>query len=83
MTELKNIEPDYVHSSNALFSFMKEASYLEDALLNKRLCPRYCGEKIEYLNLLEPLQGNLYFHIYYALFHRFQHPVTRETHFRI
>lgn len=51
MTELKNIEPDYVHSSNALFSFMKEASYLEDALLNKRLCPRYCGEKIEYLNL--------------------------------
>jgi hypothetical protein len=56
-TELKNV--DYVHSSNAIFNFMKESKHLKDALLHKRLSPRYCEENIEYLQLKnedEPIQ---------------------------
>ena len=50
--EIKNIEPDYIHSSNTVFSFMTKAEYLEIALLNKSVFPRYCEENIEYLNLM-------------------------------
>lgn len=49
--EIKNEELDYIHSSNTVFSFMKEAKYLEDAILNRCLLPRYYEENIEYLDL--------------------------------
>lgn len=49
--EIKNIEPDYIHSSNTVFSFMQKAEYLEKALLNRCVSPRYYEENIEYLNL--------------------------------
>lgn len=52
IVEIKNIEPDYIHSSNTVFSFMKKAEYLELALTNRCLSPRYCEENIKYLNLL-------------------------------
>ena len=54
--EIKNIEPEYIHSSNAIFHFMKEADYLEKAILNKGLCPRYCEEKVGYLGLRDVSQ---------------------------
>lgn len=50
--EIRNIEPEYVHSSNTVFSFMNKAAYLEKAISEKRLSPRYCKENIEYLNLM-------------------------------
>lgn len=50
--EIRNIEPDYIHSSNTVFSFMKREEYLKKALFNKCLSPRYCEENIEYLNLM-------------------------------
>lgn len=49
--KIKEIEPDYVHSSNAIYNFMKEFSYLKEAIKNKALTPRYCEENIEYLDL--------------------------------
>ena len=49
--KIEDIEPDFIHSSNTVFSFMKEAEYLEKAILNKCISPRYCEENIEYLNL--------------------------------
>lgn len=30
--EIRSLEPDYTHSSNAVFSFMSKAEYLEKAL---------------------------------------------------
>lgn len=55
--EIKNIEPEYVHSSNAVFHFMKEADYLEKAILKKGLSPRYYEEKIDYLGLHDESQN--------------------------
>lgn len=49
--EIINIEPDYIHSANTVFNFMKESEYLEKALSTKSLPPRYCEENIECLNL--------------------------------
>ena len=49
--KIKEIEPDYVHSSNAIYNFMKEFSYLKEAIKNKALTPRYCEENIEYLDI--------------------------------
>ena len=42
---------DYVHSANSLFHFMTNSKYLDDALKRKALCPRYCNENVEYLNI--------------------------------
>lgn len=42
---------DYVQSANALFHFMKRGVFLENALLNKALLPRYCIEDVRYLNI--------------------------------
>lgn len=50
--EIENIEPTYIHSSNALFNFMKEDWHLEDALSKRRLAPRYYEEDIDYLNIM-------------------------------
>lgn len=49
--EIKDIELDYIHSSNVLFSFMKEAKHLKQALASKCVFPRYCEEDIKYLDL--------------------------------
>ncbi|MBM7313506.1 MULTISPECIES: abortive phage resistance protein AbiGI [Streptococcus] len=38
-------------TANALFNFMREYSYLEKAILNMAICPRYYPEDISYLNL--------------------------------
>lgn len=46
-----HILQDYAQSANALFHFMKQIEYLESALLNCALIPRYCLEDIRYLNL--------------------------------
>lgn len=42
---------DFVQSSNSLFHFMGKYEYLEAAIQDKALSPRYCVENIEYLNL--------------------------------
>ena len=44
--------PDYIHSSNTIFNFMQRAEFLEMAISQKRLAPRYCEEDIKYLNLM-------------------------------
>ncbi len=44
-------EGDYFQSANSLFHFMKEEKYLQTALLERALTPRYCREDISYLNL--------------------------------
>lgn len=44
-------EPEYVQSSNSLFHFMKEERFLEQALKNRILFPRYCPEDISYFNI--------------------------------
>lgn len=49
MKTLENVT--YVQSANSLFHFMKEPQYLYWALENKGLAPRYCEEKIKYLNI--------------------------------
>ena len=41
-----------VHSANSIFHFMRKPGYLEHALREKRLVPRYCPEDIEYLGFL-------------------------------
>lgn len=51
MKHTEYIQEDYVHSANSLFHFMKSQSYLIDALKRKALCPRFCNEDIEYLNI--------------------------------
>ena len=38
-------------SADALFSFMPMYDYLEDIILNRRVCARYCVEQIDYLEL--------------------------------
>ena len=50
--EIKNIEPDYIQSSNTVFNFMKKPEFLEKALEIKALCPRLYDENVEYLNLM-------------------------------
>lgn len=43
---------DYTQSANALFHFMKQRKFLEDALSKKALMPRFCLEDVRYLNLI-------------------------------
>lgn len=43
---------DYSQSSNALFHFMKQQSFLDFALQKKALFPRYCIEDVAYLDLM-------------------------------
>lgn len=57
--EVKNIELEYIHSSNTVFHFMKEADYLETAILKKSLSPRYYEEKINYLGLRDASQNEI------------------------
>lgn len=42
---------DYAQSSNSLFHFVSKELYLQQALLRRALVPRYCLEKIDYLEL--------------------------------
>ena len=42
---------DYAQSSNSLFHFMSKELYLQQALQLRALMPRYCMEKIDYLEL--------------------------------
>jgi len=44
--------PDYTHSSNSLFHFMKEFEYLTQAIEKNALFPRYCREDIGYLDIV-------------------------------
>lgn len=60
MDDNKTIELEYVQSANSLFHFMKEGQYLNNALINKRLVPRYCEEDISYLGLNEPNKCNIF-----------------------
>lgn len=46
-----NIYKNEVQSANSIFHFMKEMVFLKDAILNKRLSPRYCKENVDYLKL--------------------------------
>lgn len=46
-----NPAPEYAHSSNLLFHFMKEPKHLSDIIKRKAIVPRYCKEDIRYLNL--------------------------------
>ena len=41
----------YTQSANSLFHFMKQPEFLINSLKKKALFPRYCVEKIDYLNL--------------------------------
>lgn len=56
IVEVKSVnEEDYVQipvqSANTLFRFFKKREYLEFALINAGLAPRYCEEDVEYLNI--------------------------------
>lgn len=42
---------DYTQSANTLFHFMKQQAFLENALINKALYPRFCREDVKYLGL--------------------------------
>jgi len=44
-------QEDYTQSANALFHFMNQIKFLENALVNKALIPRFCREDMSYLNL--------------------------------
>lgn len=48
---LINENEDYVQTANALFHFMKKEEYLYKALDNLSLIPRYCSEKVDYINI--------------------------------
>ncbi len=42
---------DYVQSANTLFNFMEQFVFLQGILLKKAIVPRYCIEKMDYLNI--------------------------------
>ena len=43
--------PKSKQSANALFTFMDKSDFLKDILQKKRIYPRYCYEKLDYLAL--------------------------------
>ena len=45
------IREDYVHSANSLFNFVSAAEYIIESLQRRALCPRYCTENVDYLNI--------------------------------
>ncbi|MFC6163699.1 abortive infection system antitoxin AbiGi family protein [Lactiplantibacillus dongliensis] len=49
--------PQYFHeSANTLFNFMKEFKFLEMAIKNLKLFPRYCIEDVRYLKLKSDME---------------------------